>query len=79
MLVDPAAEIASGVFVIFASAAIFAAQHHRPSCRAVRRGRHVPRAGLYLAGLYFFRGFGIAAGCHSFYNVIVITLEAVHD
>jgi hypothetical protein len=34
-------------------------------------------AGLYLAGLFMFRGFGIAAGCHALYNVIAVTVKAV--
>ena len=73
---------ASGAFVILASALVFAAMHHPPlgaepfdSVKFMFR----TAAGLYLAGLFFYRGFGIAAGCHSFYNVIVVTLEAIHE
>lgn len=70
----------SDAAVIFASAVIFAAQHHPPLGAdpfdalefTFRTG-----AGLFLAGLFFYRGFGIAAGCHAFYNVIVVTLGAV--
>jgi len=36
-------------------------------------------AGIYLSGLFVFRGFGIAAGSHAFYNVIVVTLDAVQS
>ncbi len=71
----------TSVFIIFASAGIFAALHHwpigaEPFDATVFMFRMV--AGLYFAGLYFFRGFGIAAGCHSFYNVLVFTLQAVY-
>jgi len=30
-------------------------------------------AGVYLAGVFVLRGFGIAAGCHMFYDLIVVT------
>lgn len=70
----------SNVIVIVASALVFAAQHHPPlgsdpfdSVKFLFR----TAAGLYLAGLFFYRGFGIAAGCHSFYNAIVVTLLAI--
>lgn len=70
----------AAIAIIFLSALLFASQHHPPlgaepfnivdfTFRAV--------AGLYLAGLFVFRGFGIAAGCHSFYNVIVVTMAAI--
>ncbi len=70
----------STVLVIIASAVIFAAQHHLPlGAEPFDSGDFVFRtaAGLYLAGLFFYRGFGIAAGCHCFYNVIVVTLGAI--
>lgn len=70
----------SNVFVIVASALIFAGMHHPPlGCEPFEASRFVFRtaAGLYLAGLFFYRGFGIAAGCHSFYNIIVVTLGAI--
>ena len=60
----------------------FAAQHHPPlGCEPFAAAKFMFRAaaGLYLAGLFFYRGFGIAAGCHAFYNVIVVTLEAVGE
>jgi len=67
---------ASRVFSVFASAALFAAQHHPPlGADAFELSKFVFRtiAGIYLACLFLYRGFGIAAGCHVFYNVIVIT------
>lgn len=70
----------SAILVICISAVLFAAQHHPPlGVEPFETGKFVFRtlAGLYLAGIYVFRGFGIAAGCHSFYNVIVVTLAAI--
>jgi len=67
---------ASRVFSMLASAALFAAQHHPPlGADPFELGKFLFRtaAGVYLAGLFLYRGFGIAAGCHVFYNVIVVT------
>lgn len=65
------------IFSILVSAGLFAAQHHRPFGiepfqAQVFTFRTV--AGLYLAGLFIFRGFGIACGCHALYNVILVTI-----
>jgi hypothetical protein len=72
----------AGVFIVFASAMLFAAQHH-PPLGAERfdavKFTFRSAAGLYLAGLFIFRGFGIAAGTHAFYNVIVVTIDAVQS
>jgi len=68
--------------VIILSAALFAAMHHPPLGNepfATAKFMFRATAGLYLAGLFFYRGFGIAAGCHAFYNVIVVTLEAIGE
>ena len=72
---------ASAMFAILGSAALFAAHHHPPlGDRAFETTEFIFRtgSGIFLAGLFIFRGFGIAAGCHAFYNVIVVTIEAVH-
>jgi membrane protease YdiL (CAAX protease family) len=34
-------------------------------------------AGVYLAGVYIARGFGIAAGAHALYDVIVVALSSM--
>lgn len=71
---------ASSVCIILISAGLFAAQHHPPlGAEPFEMARFVFRtaAGLYLAGLFVFRGFGIACGCHAFYNVILVTIKAV--
>lgn len=71
---------AATVFIILFSAAVFAAQHHLPfGMEPFRPLVFLFRtaAGIYLAGLFFLRGFGIAVGCHAFYNVLVVTLESI--
>lgn len=71
---------ASAVFIVLLSACLFAAQHHPPlGIEPFDTTRFVFRtiAGLYLAGLFLYRGFGIACGCHAFYNVIVVTIKAI--
>lgn len=70
---------AAGV-IIAASALLFAAQHHPPLGAEpfnIVRFSFRTGAGLYLAGLFVFRGFGIAAGCHAFYNVLLVTASAL--
>jgi hypothetical protein len=71
----------AAVVIIALSAAIFAFLHHPPlGAEPFRLQSFVFRsvAGLYLAGLFVFRGFGIAAGCHALYNVIVVTISAIN-
>lgn len=68
---------ASRVFAVLISAALFAGQHHE------MLGGKEPfdtlnflfrtGAGVYLAMVFISRGFGITAGCHVFYNVILVT------
>lgn len=62
------------------SAALFAALHHRPfgdeEFVAVKFFFRMG-AGLYLAGIFLFRGFGIAAGAHAVYDIMVVTLAAL--
>ncbi|HOB73313.1 MAG TPA: CPBP family intramembrane metalloprotease [Phycisphaerae bacterium] len=70
----------AGIFILAASAVLFAYQHHPPLGAepfAIQSFLFRSAAGLYLAGLFVFRGFGIAAGCHVFYNVIVVTMGAI--
>lgn len=70
----------AAVFIMIGSAVLFAAQHHPPLGAepfSTQNFLFRAAAGLYLAGLFVFRGFGIAAGCHAFYNVIVVTIAAV--
>jgi hypothetical protein len=32
-------------------------------------------AGIYLAGVYMLRGYGLAAGAHASYNIVVVTMD----
>lgn len=71
---------ACGGFIVLLSAGLFAAQHHPPlGIEPFDMTRFAFRtvAGLYLAGLFLYRGFGIACGCHAFYNLIVVTIKAI--
>ena len=36
-------------------------------------------AGAQASALFLLRGYGITAGCHAVYNVIVVTLDALSD
>jgi Type II CAAX prenyl endopeptidase Rce1-like len=70
--------LAAAIVILLASALLFAAQHHPPlGADPFDPIRFIFRtaAGLYLAGLFVFRGFGIAAGCHALYNVIAVTID----
>ncbi len=70
----------AALVIMLAAAALFAASHHYPlGNEPFDRVRFFFRtgAGLYLAGLFVFRGFGVAAGTHALYNVIVVTVDAV--
>ena len=58
----------------FASALVFAGAHHfgpngDPSDLCVLSFRTF--AGVYFAGLYYARGFGVAVGAHAGYDVLV--------
>ncbi len=64
------------------AAILFAAHHHQPLGREPYEfGRFAFRtlAGIYLGALFLLRGYGITAGCHAVYNVLVVTLDAVSD
>lgn len=70
----------TAVAIVVISALVFARVHHPPLGAEPFSPQHFTFrfvAGTYLAGLFVFRGFGVAAGCHSLYNVIVVTISAV--
>ncbi len=65
------------IVAVVVSALVFAAHHHKPiGVEVFDMGRFSFRtvAGLYLAGVFWFRGYGSAAGCHAAYNVALVTL-----
>lgn len=69
------------VAIVLITSGAFAAYHHLPP--SVEPFQPVSfffrtAAGVYLAGLFLFRGFGIAAGCHAAYNVAAVLIDAMH-
>lgn len=72
----------TAIAIMAVSAALFAYAHHRPiGTEEFDAGVFVFRtaAGLYFAGLFVFRGFGVAAGCHAFYNVLIVVIDAMRQ
>lgn len=72
----------AALFIIAISAVLFALQHHKPlGSEDFNMANFAFRvaAGVYLAGLFVFRGFGVAVGCHAFYNVLIEVLQAMHS
>ncbi len=63
------------MIAVLASALLFAAHHHKPfGAEAFVPSTFLFRslAGAYLAVIFWFRGYGSAAGCHAAYNVAVV-------
>jgi len=65
---------AVAIVAVLVSAILFAGHHHKP----IGAEPFVPStflfrslAGVYLALIFWFRGYGSAAGCHAAYNVVV--------
>lgn len=70
------------VAAVILSALLFAAHHHQPlGAEPFTWGRFVFRslAGTYLAVIFWYRGYGPAAGCHAAYNVIIVALSAARS
>lgn len=66
------------IFAVAVSSIIFAAHHHRPfGADAFDPVRFVFRtaAGAYLAAIFWYRGYALAAGCHAAYNVALALLS----
>ncbi len=64
-------------FAVLASSLFFAAHHHPPiGTDPFDAGTFAFRtaAGIYLAGVFWFRGYGPAAGCHAAYNITIVVL-----
>ena len=74
------------ILAVLVSAALFSAYHHIDFVSG-RLYQTVPFnwseflfrtiAGIYFAGLFAVRGFGITAGTHAFYDVIATVVNAV--
>jgi hypothetical protein len=68
------------VLAVAGSAILFSLHHHQPlGSEPFALGPFAFRtvAGVYLGVLFLCRGYGITAGCHAFYNIIVVTLSAM--
>jgi len=66
------------VAAVILSSLAFAAHHHRPiGAEPFELVRFLFRtmAGVYLAAIFWFRGYGPAAGCHAAYNVALVLLR----
>jgi len=66
------------VTAVILSSLAFAAHHHRPiGAEPFELVRFLFRtmAGVYLAAIFWFRGYGPAAGCHAAYNVALVLLR----
>jgi membrane protease YdiL (CAAX protease family) len=62
---------------VLLSAALFAAHHHPPVGSEPFSTAHFlfrTLAGIYLGVLFVWRGYGLAAGTHVAYNVVVVML-----
>ena len=67
------------IAAIFLSSLAFAAHHHQPiGIEPFEPTRFAFRAvaGAYLASIFWYRGYGLAAGCHAAYNVTLACFEA---
>jgi CAAX prenyl protease-like protein len=65
------------LFAVGLSSLLFAAHHHRPfGADSFDIVRFVFRtaAGVYLAAIFWYRGYALAAGCHAAYNVCLTLL-----
>ena len=70
----------SMVAIVLVSAGLFASYHHLyPASEPFMLIRFLFRtaAGIYLGGVFATRGFGVAAGCHAVYNLIIVTATAL--
>lgn len=70
------------VAAVVLSALAFAAHHHPPIGKEPYR--LIPflfrtLAGVYLAAIFWYRGYGPAAGCHAAYNLDLVLLDLVSD
>lgn len=70
------------VAAVMLSSLAFAAHHHPPI--GVEPFRIVPflfrtMAGVYLAVIFWFRGYGPAAGCHAAYNLDLVLFDAIAE
>lgn len=62
---------------VLASALLFAGHHHKPfgaEAFAISPFLFRSLAGVYLSVIFWYRGYGSAAGCHAAYNVAIVLM-----
>ncbi len=65
--------------IIIASAVLFSAYHYLGNENFNGAFFFFRTAmGVYLAGIYIYRGFGITVGTHAVYDLIVVSLSRLH-
>ena len=71
---------AVAIGAIIVSSALFAAHHHLPMGTEqfdLTRFSFRSIAGAYLAVIFWYRGYGSAAGCHAAYNAGLVAIESL--
>jgi hypothetical protein len=65
------------MLAVFVSALLFALYHFSPQQHPFSMGKCLlyMLGGLYLAGVYVIRGFGIAAGTHAAYDIFIVAAK----
>jgi membrane protease YdiL (CAAX protease family) len=68
----------SGLLMVLISAVLFSLYHYLGN-EAFQWRSFVFRtvAGVYFAGIFLTRGFGITAGCHIAYDILIVALQAL--
>ena len=70
------------ICIIMISSGAFAAHHYAPfgsDAFGLVSFLFRTAAGIYLAGVFVYRGFGLAAGCHIVYDIAVVSLDVAHS
>jgi hypothetical protein len=67
----------SNLLMVLASAVLFSLYHYL-GAEAFQWRSFIFRtvAGIYFAGLFLTRGFGVTAGCHIIYDITIVTIQA---
>lgn len=71
----------AGLLAVAASSLAFAWYHFWGTGVPIEATRFAfyTLAGLYFAGLYMLRGFGIVVATHAFYDVVIVSVRAIYD
>ncbi|MDX1683215.1 MAG: CPBP family intramembrane glutamic endopeptidase [Phycisphaeraceae bacterium] len=71
-------DVTAAVAAVVGSAVLFGL-YHFPSVAEFQWSRMIffSLAGLYFAGIYLLRGFGVAVAVHAFYDIAVVSLDTI--